>query len=320
LDSRYRGIFTPLVTPIELDERPDLRSLAKLVEYQISNGVHGLWAMGTSSEFASFDEHERSAVIETVVESVAGRLPVIANVSDASTRGAIRHALCAQSAGADAIAATPPYYYPHTQDELLAHYRTIRDAVDLPLFIYNIPQTVRVRVEQTTARTLADDGCVSGIKDSQNDLEWFRQLVLFVRTRNLPFRLFAGTRFLIDIALQVGADGAIPSIANAFPRLCVEVYEAVTTGDSDRASSIEARIMEIEALTGQVSGGSRNAAILGLIKTVLASNGIIESPSLTSPLRNLTQDERNRMLEALGMPAGTVEQRRQPGTVDAALP
>jgi 4-hydroxy-tetrahydrodipicolinate synthase len=259
-----------------------------------------MWAMGTSAEFASFDESERGEAVETVVQAVEGRVPVIANISDASTRIAIRHARRARAAGAVALAATPPYYYPHSQDELLRHYTAIRETVDLPLFMYNIPQTVRVRIELGTAKRLAADGVVSGIKDSQNDLEWFRQLARFIQGDNLDFALFAGTRFLIDAAILAGGTGAIPSIANAFPHLCVEAYEAAVAGDWQRASAAESRIMEAEAPNTAFPLGSRNAGVLGLLKALLHERGIIDSPSLTSPLRSLTEEDRRRVADTLG--------------------
>lgn len=293
----FRGIFTPLVTPINEDESPDLDSLARLVRFQIENGVQGFWAMGTSAEFASFDEDERASAIATVVREAAGRVPVIANVSDASTRLTVRHARRAVDAGADAIAATPPYYYPHSQDEVLAHYRALHAAVDLPLFIYNIPQTVRVRVELPAARTLAQEGTAAGIKDSQNDLEYVRQLALFVRSRDLSFAVFAGTRFLIDAAVLCGADGAIPSVANAFPDLCVAAFDAAAAGDFAKSARIEARVIEIESATGLIAEGSRNAAVLGLLKSLLADRGVIERGALTSPLRGFTSQDRDLVRE-----------------------
>jgi dihydrodipicolinate synthase/N-acetylneuraminate lyase len=255
--------------------------------------------MGTSAEFASFSAAERAAAASAVVERVGGRIPVVVNVSDASTRGTILHGASARAAGADAIAATPPYYYPHSQDELLDHYRRIRAAIDLPLFIYNIPQTVKVRVELKTATTLALEGTVVGIKDSQNDLEWFRQLTLFTSENGLQFSAFAGTRYLIDAGLLAGATGAIPSIANAFPELAVDAYEAALARDFDRSSAREQRIMRIEALPLATAQGSRNAAILGFLKTVLHHQGIIASPDLTHPLRSFSETERTRLLEQL---------------------
>ena len=311
VNSGFRGIFTPLITPIDLHEGIDLASLRRLVDFQVRAGVHGLWAMGTSAEFASFSADERAAAIEAVVETAAGRVPVIANVSDASTRVTIQHGRRALRAGADGIAATPPYYYPHSQDELLVHYRAIQDAVDLPLFIYNIPQTVRVRLELRTAYQLAEEGTVSGIKDSQNDLEWFRQLVVFTRQRRLAFWAFAGTRYLIDAAVLAGAGGAIPSLANAFPELCVQAYEFAIAGDFAGAADVETRIIEIEQVAATAQGGSPNAAILGFLKTVLEARGVIADSALTAPLRSLTMDEqrevraRLRVLHALEEAAAT---------------
>lgn len=297
---QFSGIFTPLITPINPDESIDLASLRRLVSFQIDAGVRGLWAMGTSGEFAGFDESERAKAIATVVDSAAGRVPVIANVSDASTRLAIRHARQAVALGAVALAATPPYYFPHSQDEVYAHFDAIRTAVDAPLFIYNIPQTVRTRVELNTARDLVAAGVVQGIKDSQNDLEWFRQLALYVRQTGAEFALFAGTRHLIDAAVLVGGDGAIPSIANAFPRLCVAIYEAACRGDYARSAALQDEILEIEAGAATIVNGSRNAATLALIKARLYGSGILAGSGLTSPLRQPSEDEVRHVMSTLG--------------------
>jgi 4-hydroxy-tetrahydrodipicolinate synthase len=281
MSQNFRGIFTPLVTPLHDDERVDLDSLARLVEFQIKAGVHGLWAMGTTGEFVAFDEEERARAIACVVESAAGRVPVIANVSDASTRMTIRHARRAAAAGASAIAATPPYYFPHAQTELLAHYRSLRAVTDIPLYIYNIPQTVRVQVGLETAVALAEDGTVAGIKDSQNDLEWFRELTL--RLRGMRFVAFAGTRHLIDAGVLAGAAGAIPSIANVRPELCVKTYEAAAEGDFAAAHSAQTEIVELESKLRAVKG-SKNGATLAALKSELVEKGVIANAYLTSPL------------------------------------
>lgn len=288
--TRFSGIFTPLISPIRPSGEPDLASLRRLVSVQADAGVRGFWAMGTSSEFASFDVAERAAMVAAVVDGAAGR-PVIANVSDASTRLAIRHARAAASAGADAVAATPPYYFPHSQDEVLDHFHALGDAVDLPLFVYNIPQTVRVRVELSTVLALMRDGTAAGMKDSQNDLEYMRQVAMGAAAENLEFALFAGTRYLIDAAVLVGAAGAIPSIANAFPRLCVEAYDRAASGDFVGSSGLCVRLAALENVAGIVEAGSRNAAMLGMIKAVLCGDSVIDTAALTAPLRHLTDAE-----------------------------
>lgn len=273
--------------------------MRRLVELQIAHGVHGLWVLGTSGEFASLTRDERAAICTTAVEQTNGRVPVIVNVSEASTRGAIACARDAALAGADAIAATPPYYYPHSQDELLTHYRRLRTAVDLPLFLYNIPQTVKVPIALATAGQLAEEGTAAGIKDSQNDFEWFRQLTAFLAGSGIDFHAFAGTRSLIDAALLAGAAGAIPSIANAFPWLAVEAYDATVAGAFQRAADCERAIIRLEAIPLARTVGSRNAALLGFQKTVLHDRGVISSPALAEPLRSFTTQERGELLQAL---------------------
>lgn len=294
--SQFTGIFTPLISPVGNHGGPDMASLRRLVSFQADAGVHGFWTMGTSSEFTAFDVAERASMVETVVEAAAGR-PVIANVSDASTRQAVRHARAAASAGAWAVAATPPYYFPHSQDEVAAHFRVLRDAVDVPLFVYNIPQTVRVRVELRTLFALMSDATVAGMKDSQNDLEYMRQVAMRSSELGLDFALFAGTRYLIDAAILVGAAGAIPSIANAFPGLCVDAYGRARAGDFAGAASVCRRLASLENVADLVQSGSRNAAILGLIKALLSGDRVIRSSLLTEPLHDLSDRDLERIRE-----------------------
>lgn len=282
MSSLWAGIFTPLVTPLDENEALDLESLARLVDFQVDAGVQGLWAMGTTGEFASFDAEERAEAVAGVVAGAAGRVPVIANISDCSTRLVLRHLKRAESAGADAVAATPPYYFPHSQDELLLHYRSIAAASSLPVFIYNIPQTVRVFLGLETTVTLAQEGTVAGIKDSQNDLEWFRELTLRLGPPD-RFAAFAGTRHLIDAAVLAGAAGAIPSIANIRPDLCVAAYRAARDGDYGLAHVSQTAIVNIESRVA-VTGGSKNAAIIGALKSGLVERGILRTSKMTAPL------------------------------------
>src|SRR5215217_3129773 len=131
--NRLHGIFPPILTPLHEDQRIDHESLTSLVDHLIGEGVHGIWAMGTTGEFACFDADEREAAIATTVKATRGRRPVIANVGDASTLLTLEHARRAVKAGADAIAATPPYYYPNNQTELEGFYRTLASAANIPV-------------------------------------------------------------------------------------------------------------------------------------------------------------------------------------------
>ena len=295
--SALRGIYPPVLTPITADETIDAASMRRLVNYLIENGVHGIWAMGTTGEFPSFDEKERGLAVEAAVEGAAGRVPVIANIGDCSTRMAIRHGKAAEKAGADAIALTPPYYYPNAQDGLLAHFRAVREAIDLPLFIYNIPQTVKVKMEVGTTLTLAKEGTVIGLKDSQNDLDWFRQVTVGAKAAGLDLRCFLGTRFLIDAATVVGACGSIPSISNVAPHACSAAFEASARGDWAEAARHQERVMQVERISRAAQGGCANAALFSAMKTILMKNGVIANNAVTSPLRPLTPVEEEKLAQ-----------------------
>src|SRR5437879_13513571 len=127
--ARLHGIFVPMLTPLGADEGVDEASLRRLVDFLVGAGVHGLWAMGTTGEFAGLPEAERARAVAATVDQVAGRVPVVANIGDSSTGLALRHARGAVAAGAGVLALTPPHYYPHSMDETLTHFRAPKDAV-----------------------------------------------------------------------------------------------------------------------------------------------------------------------------------------------
>ena len=228
--SALHGILPPIVTPLTSDGEVDHRSLTSACRFLLASGVHGIWAAGTTGEFPCFTAGERAEIVQTCVAAAGGRVPVVANVGDCSTKLAVDHARRAAAASADALALTPPYYYLNSQGELMDHFRAVRTAVDLPLLVYNIPQTVKTQFEVATVLSLAEEGTVVGMKDSQNDLDWDRTLIAGLRERDVPFRLFLGTRSLIDAGILLGACGAIPGTANVTPAWSVATYEAAARG------------------------------------------------------------------------------------------
>jgi 4-hydroxy-tetrahydrodipicolinate synthase len=293
--SRLQGIFVPMLTPFDADERVDLASLRRLVDFLIEAGVHGLWAMGTTGEFAAVPASERVRAIEATLDQANGRVPVVVNVADGSTRLAIEHAKQAVQLGAQALAVTPPYYYPHTMDEMLAHFRTVKSAhPDVPLLVYNIPQTVKVRMSVPTTLQLAREGAVQGIKDSQNDLRWFRSLVQGIRADGLEdsFRLFLGTRTLIDAGAVIGAHGAIPATSNVAPAACAEAWESAARGDFRTAEQAIEVVGQYEELATLARGGSPEAGSFASMKTALVQWGIFETARLSLPLRSFGEEER----------------------------
>ena len=212
-DREIKGVIVPMVTPLNPDETVDIGSLRRLVNYLIDNGVHGLWASGTTGEFANLPDSERVRAMEATVDEVAGRVPVICNISSTSTKMSVELASEVRELGMDGIALTPPYYYPDSQDELADHYRYAQDQIGLPLWVYNIPQTVKTSVEPGTIAMLAAEGTVVGVKDSSGAGELLAQLNVLCDQGEISLLRFLGTVFRVTSAGSVGVHGVIPGIA-----------------------------------------------------------------------------------------------------------
>ena len=302
--SRLHGIFPPMLTPLHEDQRIDHESLASLVDYLIGEGVHGIWAMGTTGEFACFDADERDAAIVTTIKATRGRGAVIANVGDASTLLTIEHARRAEKAGADAIAATPPYYYPNNQTELERFFREVAASVSIPLLLYHIPQTVKVKVDPPFVRKLANDRVIVGLKDSQNDLEWFRRVLVDAKQDGIDLRAFLGTTGLIDMVTYAGAAGSIPGISNVTAAACVGAYEAARAGDMAGAARHQERVMAAAGLGGVLKDASPIGSNFASMKAVLVARGVIKTATCRSPLRAPTPEEAARAVEIVEAAVG----------------
>jgi len=303
-EKEFKGVIVPILTPINPDETVDVASLRRLVNYLIDNGVHGIWAAGTTGEFAALTDRQKTVAIETVVDEVAGRVPVIGNVSGAATQASIDNAMAVREIGLDGIAVTPPYYYPNAQDELLDHYRYISDTIGSPLWVYNIPQTVKTAVDPGTVATLASEGYVVGIKDSSGAGELLAQLNVLCDQSNISLHRFLGTFFRTTSTAGVGAHGIIPGLGNMIPKLMSEAWEAGEAGDHDKARKLMGKMMAVQKLAKLAKGGGANAASFSAMKSALKFMGILDHDNVTRPMRPLTDDEKKGIppiLEELGL-------------------
>ncbi|HXX73142.1 MAG TPA: dihydrodipicolinate synthase family protein, partial [Candidatus Acidoferrales bacterium] len=163
-----RGIIVPIVTPFKRtrSQELDLDALRRHTRFLLSSGVNGIMPLGTTGEFSLLSREERKAVVETVAETVSGKIPVIAGVSESGTQNTVALASDAADAGADLLIATGPYYYKTDDEGLYVHYQAILDAVDLPLMVYNIPSWVGYNIPPLTVRRLVREnlGRIVGVK------------------------------------------------------------------------------------------------------------------------------------------------------------
>lgn len=300
---KIKGVMVPIITPFTPEYEVDTSSLRRLVGYLLDNGCHGIWAAGTTGEFAALNNVQRISVVETIVDEVAGRVPVIANVSEPGTDNTVSLALAMQDLPLDGIAATPPYYYPCAQDELLNHYRHIHSRVRMPLWVYNIPVTAKTVVEPRTISQLASEGTVVGLKDSSGAGELLAELVVLGNQCGFEMYRFLGSVFRIASSSSVGAHGVIPGIGNFVPKIVSSLWEAGETRESEVVKEQMAMLMAATKISRLAAGGGANAATFSGIKSALKMMGVIDHDTVSRPLRPLIANEKERIpaiLDELG--------------------
>ena len=231
----WSGVFPAATTQFDAALEVDLEATRRVQAALLRDGVHGLVLMGTVGEGNSLGADEKRAVLAGAVEVAAGKAPVIAGVSEFTTATAVQFVRDAERIGASGFMVLPGMVYVPTPRELEFHFRTIAAATSLPIMLYNNPPSYRVNIDMQTLARLADVPNIVCIKESSPDPRRFTDLINAFGDR---FTLFAG---LDDIALEglvLGARGWVSGLTNAFPAESLALYEAVRSGDLDRARRI----------------------------------------------------------------------------------
>lgn len=300
-----RGIIPPVCTPMHEDYSVDPASLARLLGFLLDGGVHGVFVLGSSSEALFLTDNQRATVMETTVKTVAGQVPVLAGVFDVTTSLAIEHARAASRAGVSGLVLTAPFYATFSQDEIVAHFQAVREAVDLPILAYDIPSTVHVKLQRDTVARMAHEGLIVGIKDSSGDDANFRGVVL--ATRDLPeFSTFTGSELVVDAALLFGASGSVPGLGNVDPAGYVRIFDAARVGDWETARREQERLYRLFSIiySGTPGRVGPTASALGAFKTALMLRGVIVTNVVGRPMTRLNDAETERVrrgLEAAGL-------------------
>lgn len=289
------GIVPPVLTPFTPSGDVDTASLASLAEHLVDAGVSGLFACGSSAEIALLDDEQREQVIGTLVAAADGRVPVLAGAIDSGTRRTIAHARRASSLGAAAVVVTAPYYVDTHDSEVLAHFRAVAEAIDVPVIAYDIPSTVHRSLPAEVTVELAREGAIAGLKDSSGNVINFRRVI--VETTDLAFSVLMGNEPLVETGLFLGAHGAVPSLANIDPEGFVRLYRAASGGDWSTVRSEQTRLNRLRDITvipdlHRIGGF---AALVGSMKSVLVDQGVIAHSRGAAPFLPLTDEERRRV-------------------------
>ncbi|MGW3203551.1 dihydrodipicolinate synthase family protein [Streptomyces sp. NPDC001135] len=290
------GVVPPVCTPLTPQREVDVPSLLRLVDHLVDGGVHGLFLLGSTSEAAFLTDRQRRQVVEAVVGHVGRGLPVLAGAIDMTTPRVLDHVRAVTAAGAQAVVVTAPFYARTHRSEIVHHYRRIAAASTVPVIAYDIPVAVHTKLPADVVLGLAADRVLAGIKDSSGDLAAFREIVTGARA-NPGFSVLTGSELIVDSALALGADGAVPGLANVDPHGYVRLYRMCRAGDWDGARTEQERLC---ALFGMVAvgdparmGGSSSA--LGAFKAALHLRGVIDCPVTAEPQVPLSGEETERV-------------------------
>ncbi|SDX11171.1 dihydrodipicolinate synthase family protein [Roseicitreum antarcticum] len=231
--------FVALVTCFDGDERLDLTATRAQVRRQVAAG-NALMVAGTNGDFTALTHDEKIALVEAVVDESAGKVPVFANAGMPATFETVQLAQAFERAGVDGIAVITPFFIACTQDGLERHFTRVADAVQTPVYLYDIPARTQNHIEPATARRLAAHGNIAGIKDSggaQQTLEDYMAI-----GRDMPgFKVYSGPDHLILWALGQGAAGCISGLGNVMPDTLAQIIAAHRAGDSAGAEAAQAR-------------------------------------------------------------------------------
>jgi 4-hydroxy-tetrahydrodipicolinate synthase len=238
------GCLTALVTPFR-DGKVDFEGLAKLVDWQIQNGVDGIVSVGTTGESATLDVDEHVAVIAATVKAARGRVPVVAGAGGNATSEALALTKASEDAGADALLHVTPYYNRPNQEGLYRHFEALAKATKLPIILYNVPSRTAVDMLTDTVARLADFDNIIGIKDATGNLVRGSELVAKVGDRMAVLSGDDGTAFPL---YAVGGRGVISVVSNVAPREMSDMWDAAKAGDWERAKKLHFKLRHLNNL------------------------------------------------------------------------
>jgi 4-hydroxy-tetrahydrodipicolinate synthase len=241
MSKTIEGIIVPMITPFKKNGELDLELAREEIRLLIKAGVHGISPGGSTGEGAALDDDEITALIRLIREC-AGDMLIVAGVIRNSTKAAVRTALSAKAAGADALMVTPVSYNVLVPDDEgnINYYRSISEAVDLPIVIYNVvPQNT---ISPVVFNSLLEIKNITGIKQSCGGIAAFYEMKMCCGHRG---KIFSATDEMMYTTFELGADGAISAILTVFPEACVEMWNLSKSGGHGRGLELQNRLYHV---------------------------------------------------------------------------
>ena len=241
-----KGMGVALITPFCDDETVDFPALARLIEYQIQNGIDYLVVLGTTAETPTLTEEEKQQIRTFVIEQVKGRVPIVLGLGGNNTRAIVESLKTMNFDGVDAILSVVPYYNKPSQEGIYQHYKAIASATKLPVILYNVPGRTGVNMTaETTLRLARDFDNIVAIKEASGNIT---QMDDIIKNKPADFMVISGDDGITFPLITLGAVGVISVIGNAFPREFSRMVRLALQGDYTSALTIHHRFTELFGL------------------------------------------------------------------------
>jgi 4-hydroxy-tetrahydrodipicolinate synthase len=291
MSNKFKGTGVALVTPFHKQGVIDFGSLETLIEYTIKGGVNYLVVLGTTAEAATLSKEEKRAVKEFVVEIVNKRVPLMVGVGGYNTQEVINNLKTCIYEGFDAILSVTPYYNKPQQRGLYLHYKNIAAASPLPIILYNVPGRTSVNMRAETTLQLAGEfSNIIGIKEASGNME---QIMDIIRRKPKDFLVISGDDLLALPLINMGADGVISVVANAYPKEFSDMVSYGLKGELKKAREIHYRISDIiKALfiDGNPSGIKAALEIKGILSNNLRLPLVKVEKTVYNHISNMIQE------------------------------
>jgi len=296
--SQIRGSIAPVVTPFDAEGALDLDALARLIDWQIESGSHGISVLGSTGEPSSQSVDERLRVLEAAARSVADRVPFFPGTGSAHLGETLQVTAAADALGADAVLVITPYYSRPTQQGLFDWYSTVaREFPSLPIVVYNVPIRTAVDIQPATVGRLrrAHDNIV-GIKETTRD---FEHASYVVNECGRDFLVYCGIELLCYPMLAIGGVGHLSCVANVAPKPCAALYDTFVAGDLDAAMRLHYELHPLVELAFVETNP-------GPIKWTMERLGLLASGAVRPPLASPQPESRDR-IESILADVGLLE-------------
>jgi 4-hydroxy-tetrahydrodipicolinate synthase len=283
-DFGWNGVFPALITPFTENDKTDLELFQRNLDAQLDAGVHGIVLAGSLGEASSLEEVEKETLVRIALQKIAGRIPVILNIAEGSTRQALRQAALAKSWGAQGLMLLPPMRYKADDRETVEFFKTIADSTDLPIMIYNNPVDYKIEVTIAMFEELSTCKNITAVKESTRDV------TNVTRMRNRfgdRYKILCGVDTLALEELLLGADGWVAGLVCAFPQETVAIYNLVNQGKIEEAKIIYRWFMPLLEL-------DIHPKLVQYIKLAAAQTGL-GSENVRAPRLKLCGEERERI-------------------------